>query len=79
MTVSYQLYAPADLFQGQNPSVPITERWVGTRTEPDAFKKRQISCPCQELIHDSSVVHLRIVLVLKDRENQKVREKKEMY
>jgi len=67
MKVSCQIYAPADLFQGQEPSVPITQSWVGTRTNPDVFKKSQISCPCQKSIHDSSVVHLRIELALSER------------
>jgi hypothetical protein len=67
MNVSCQLYTPADLFHGPNPSVPLTESWVGIRTDPDAFKKRQISCPCQELIHDSSVVFLLIELALKEK------------
>jgi hypothetical protein len=41
--------------------------WVGTRKDPDVFKKRQISCPCQESIHDPSVVHLRLEFALNER------------
>jgi len=67
MKVSWQIYAPADLLQGQEPSIPITQCWVGTRTDPDVFKKRQNSCPCQESIHDSSVVHLRLELDFNER------------
>jgi len=67
MKVSCQICAPAHSFHGQEPSEPITQYWVDTRTDPDVFKKRQIPCPCQESIHDSSVVHLCIELALNDR------------
>jgi hypothetical protein len=58
MEVCGQLQTLAALTPGkQPPDTHFTGGWVDPRAGLDAVVKRKISCPCQESIPDSLVVH----------------------